>query len=118
MDTMEAVQGNTEPAPSAGSLEREVVVDTTMRGVRIAGEWIRLTIRELALLVYLSGRRGQLISRSEILAVVWGSEYSGGPRTLDTHVRRLRAKLGAHFPLTTVRGVGYVLHGASARLEQ
>jgi DNA-binding response OmpR family regulator len=48
-------------------------------------------------------------SRDQLLARVWGSSYEGGARTVDIHVRRLRAKLGNALPLSTVRGAGYKL---------
>ena len=47
--------------------------------------------------------------RDQLLAKVWGARYEGGPRTVDIHVRRLRAKLGEEFPLETLRGAGYKL---------
>ena len=49
------------------------------------------------------------MSREHLLARVWGNRYEGGPRTVDIHVRRLRAKLGDALPLETLRGSGYKL---------
>jgi DNA-binding winged helix-turn-helix (wHTH) protein len=57
----------------------------------------------------LSDRRGKVVSRAELLARVWGNRYEGGARTVDIHVRRLRAKIGAALPLVTMRGAGYKL---------
>jgi len=54
-------------------------------------------------------RRGKVLSREHLLARVWGNRYEGGPRTVDIHVRRLRAKLGETLPLETLRGSGYKL---------
>jgi DNA-binding response OmpR family regulator len=68
-----------------------------------------LTAKEFALLVYLCERRGKVLSRDHLLARVWGNRYDGGPRTVDIHVRRLRAKLGDALPLETLRGSGYKL---------
>ncbi len=50
-----------------------------------------------------------MLSREHLLARVWGNRYEGGPRTVDIHVRRLRAKLGDALPLETLRGSGYKL---------
>jgi DNA-binding response OmpR family regulator len=74
-----------------------------------AGEPIALTAREFSLLVALATRRGRVLTRETLLDVVWGADYDGGQKTVDVHVRRLRAKLGEALPLQTVRGAGYVL---------
>jgi len=50
-----------------------------------------------------------VLTREHLLARVWGNRYEGGPRTVDIHVRRLRAKLGETLPLETLRGSGYKL---------
>lgn len=84
---------------------REVTIDSTGGGERPIG----LTAREFALLVALVTRRGRVLSRETLLDVVWGADYDGGSKTVDVHVRRLRAKLGEALPLQTIRGAGYVL---------
>jgi DNA-binding response OmpR family regulator len=87
-----------------------LVIDVASREVVIEGDRsIGLTAREFALLVALSTRRGRVLSRETLLDVVWGSDYDGGSKTVDVHVRRLRAKLGEALPLQTIRGAGYVL---------
>jgi DNA-binding response OmpR family regulator len=90
-----------------------LVVDVAARAVSIdaagQGRSIALTSREFSLLVALVTRRGRVLSRETLLDVVWGSDYDGGQKTVDVHVRRLRAKLGEALPLQTVRGAGYVL---------
>jgi DNA-binding response OmpR family regulator len=91
-----------------------LVIDIAARTVTIAGfetgpRSIGLTAREFALLVALVTRRGRVLSRETLLDVVWGADYDGGQKTVDVHVRRLRAKLGEALPLQTVRGAGYVL---------
>ena len=70
---------------------------------------IKLTAKEFLLLQYLLQHRGRVLSRDLLLTDVWGYHYTGGTRTVDVHVRRLRAKFGvAHEHLIdTVRGVGY-----------
>lgn len=86
-----------------------IVVDRAAREVLLDGASVELTAREFALLSYLCDRRGKVVSRDEVLRRVWGDEYDGGSRTIDIHVRRLRAKLGSALPLTTLRGSGYKL---------
>ncbi len=89
-----------------------LVIDLPAREVTIDGEsggTVQLTAREFGLLVALVTRRGRVLSRETLLDVVWGEDYDGGMKTVDVHVRRLRAKLGEALPLQTVRGAGYVL---------
>lgn len=87
----------------------EMVVDKAAREVIVHGRPVSLTAKEFALLAFLCERRGRALTRDQLLAKVWGSRYEGGPRTVDIHVRRLRAKLGDDFPLETLRGAGYKL---------
>jgi DNA-binding response OmpR family regulator len=86
-----------------------IVVDQASHEVTRNGQAVALTAKEFALLVYLCERRGKVLSRDHLLARVWGNRYDGGPRTVDIHVRRLRAKLGDALPLETLRGSGYKL---------
>lgn len=95
----------TEERVKVGSL----VVDRSAHEVTMGGTLVSLTAREFALLSYLCDRRGKVVSRKELLTNVWGNDYEGGARTVDIHVRRLRAKLGATFALSTLRGAGYKL---------
>jgi len=90
-----------------------LVIDKNTREVSLAGaeggRSIALTAREFALLTALATRRGRVLTRETLLDVVWGADYEGGAKTVDVHVRRLRAKLGEALPLQTIRGAGYVL---------
>ena len=86
-----------------------VAVDEGTRMASIAGQRVQLTVREFALLAYLGLRRGRVLSREHLLAKVWGAAYRGGRRTVDVHIRRLRAKLGAALRIETVRSGGYKL---------
>lgn len=86
-----------------------LVVDKAAHVVSAHGRIVTLTAKEFSLLAYLCERRGRVHSREHLLARVWGNRYEGGPRTVDIHVRRLRAKLGDALPLETVRGAGYKL---------
>jgi DNA-binding response OmpR family regulator len=77
--------------------------------VAIQGRPLDLTFKEFELLRFLASRPGRVATRATLLREVWGYDFYGGTRTVDVHVRRLRAKLGpAHEHLIeTVRGVGY-----------
>jgi DNA-binding response OmpR family regulator len=75
-----------------------------------AGEKLDLTPREFDLLAFLARHPGRALTRDELLRKVWGYDYVGETRTVDVHVRRLRAKLGEHHALIeTVLGAGYKL---------
>jgi DNA-binding winged helix-turn-helix (wHTH) protein len=97
-----------------------LVLDSAGRSVKLDGRTIGLTAREYALLSYLHARTGEVVTRRELLLDVWGQRYTGGPRTIDIHVRRLRKKLGAALRLETLRGAGYKLLGGvrSSELPQ
>ena len=86
-----------------------LVVDRAAHEVSVEGRRVTLTAKEFALLAFLAANRGRVFSRETLLARVWGSRYEGGPRTVDIHVRRLRAKLGDALPIETLRGAGYKL---------
>jgi DNA-binding response OmpR family regulator len=68
---------------------------------------VALTTTEFDLLSHLMRRPGQVFERHELLTDVWGYRHAAGTRTVDVHIAQLRAKLGQHSPLRTVRGVGY-----------
>ena len=75
----------------------------------VRGEQLELTYKEFELLRFLLTHRGRVFSRDALLRHVWGEEYLGGTRTVDVHIRRLRAKIGPQFDelIQTVRNVGY-----------
>ena len=86
-----------------------LVIDTESFEVTVDGRRLALTFREFELLRYLAAHPGRVNTREALLNQVWGYEYFGGLRTVDVHVRRIRAKLGLkheHF-IQTVHGVGY-----------
>ncbi|MBX3183237.1 MAG: response regulator transcription factor [Polyangiaceae bacterium] len=95
----------------------DIVVDRLGQEVTVAGRPVQLTAKEFALLAHLCEHRGKVLTREQLLSRVWGTGYEGGPRTVDIHVRRLRAKLGETLPLETLRGSGYKL-SAPASLGQ
>jgi DNA-binding response OmpR family regulator len=79
----------------------------------VAGRRLTLTVREFELLAALAGAHGRTVARADLLAAVWGAGTTTGPRSVDVHVARLRAKLGlAAAQLVTVRGRGYRLDPA------
>lgn len=97
-----------EPASSkitAGDL----VIDEDAYWARIRGTSLDLTYKEFELLKHLASYPGRVFSRDQLLRDVWGYDYFGGTRTVDVHVRRLRAKLGPEHEslIGTVRNVGY-----------
>lgn len=87
----------------------DLLLDLATYQATVGGSPIDLTYMEYELLRYFVENRGRVWSREQILRNVWGYDYYGGARTVDVHVRRLRAKIGeerAHW-ITTVRSVGY-----------
>ena len=87
----------------------EVVVDDATYTARLGGRPLDLTFKEFELLKYLAQHPGRVFTRQQLLQEVWGYDYFGGTRTVDVHVRRLRAKLGPENEnlIGTVRNVGY-----------
>jgi DNA-binding response OmpR family regulator len=89
----------------------DLVVDEDSYQVRLRGRPLDLTFREFELLKALASAPDRVFTRDLLLQEVWGYDYFGGSRTVDVHVRRLRAKLGPEYEsmIATVRGVGYKL---------
>ena len=87
----------------------EVTVDDATYTAKISGRSLDLTFKEFELLKFLAQHPGRVFSRQQLLSEVWGYDYFGGTRTVDVHVRRLRAKLGPDNEtlIGTVRNVGY-----------
>ena len=87
----------------------EVTVDDATYTAKLGGRPLDLTFKEFELLKYLAQHPGRVFTREQLLQEVWGYDYFGGTRTVDVHVRRLRAKLGPEHELLigTVRNVGY-----------
>ena len=92
----------------------ELVIDVAGYEARLGGRRLDLTHQEFELLRFLAQHRGRVFTRDQLLQRVWGYEYGGGTRTVDIHVRRVRAKLGAHAGglIETVRNVGYKMRAA------
>jgi DNA-binding winged helix-turn-helix (wHTH) protein len=84
-------------------------VDEGTYAAKLRGRPLDLTFKEFELLKYLAQHPGRVFTRAQLLQEVWGYDYFGGTRTVDVHVRRLRAKLGPEHEalIGTVRHVGY-----------
>lgn len=87
----------------------ELAIDEVSYTAKLRGRTLDLTFKEFELLKFLAQHPGRVFSRAHLLQEVWGYDYFGGTRTVDVHVRRLRAKLGAENEalIGTVRNVGY-----------
>jgi DNA-binding response OmpR family regulator len=99
-----------DPADASTEIEAgDLVIDDASYTARVRGRALSLTFREFELLKCLVQHAGRVLNRAQLLQEVWGYDYFGGTRTVDVHVRRLRAKLGPEHEamISTVRNVGY-----------
>ena len=87
----------------------DVTIDEATYTAKVRGRSLDLTFKEFELLKFLAQHPGRVFTRAQLLQEVWGYDYYGGTRTVDVHVRRLRAKLGTDHEqvIGTVRNVGY-----------
>lgn len=87
----------------------DLLIDENTYVARLKGRPLDLAYKEFELLKFLCQHPGRVFSRTQLLQEVWGYDFVGGTRTVDVHVRRLRAKLGPEYEalITTVRNVGY-----------
>ncbi|HEY9411403.1 MAG TPA: response regulator transcription factor [Jiangellaceae bacterium] len=87
----------------------ELVIDEATYTAKVSRRTLDLTYKEFELLKFLAQHPGRVFTRAQLLQEVWGYDYFGGTRTVDVHVRRLRAKLGSEHDalIGTVRNVGY-----------
>jgi DNA-binding response OmpR family regulator len=95
---------------SAGEIKAgDLSIDESTYSAKLRGRTLDLTFKEFELLKFLAQHPGRVFSRDQLLREVWGYDYFGGTRTVDVHVRRLRAKLGPENEnlIGTVRNVGY-----------
>lgn len=112
---VKAVLRRTGEAPAAEPRLRagRVVMDVERHEVRVAGEVVPMPRREFDLLELLLRNVDHVLTRAQIIERVWGADYVGDTKTLDVHVKRLRAKIeqapGSPQVLVTVRGLGYKL---------
>ena len=85
-----------------------ITVDFTARMVLVEGENVELSPKEYDLLFYMVRNRGIALSREKLISQVWGYDFFGDDRTLDTHIKLLRKQLGKYSGyIVTLRGVGY-----------
>jgi len=97
-------RGNADETISASG----VVIDDATYSAKVHGRPMDLTFKEFELLRFLAQHPGRVFSREQLLSEVWGYDYFGGTRTVDVHIRRLRAKLGdLEAIIGTVRNRGY-----------
>lgn len=86
----------------------DMVIDYSARTVSIEGKRVQLSPKEYELLAYLAKNRGIALTREQLLSNVWGYDYFGDDRTLDTHIKLLRRNLGSYAKyIVTLRGIGY-----------
>src|SRR5689334_5114265 len=102
-------QASTVPVSADEIRSGELSIDEATYTARLRARVLDLTFKEFELLKFLAQHPGRVFSRAHLLQEVWGYDYFGGTRTVDVHVRRLRAKLGAEHEslIGTVRNVGY-----------
>ena len=101
---------DTAPTADPGVVRAgELTIDEGTYTCRLRGRVLDLTFKEFELLKHLAQHPGRVYTRAQLLQEVWGYDYFGGTRTVDVHVRRLRAKLGTEHEqlIGTVRHVGY-----------
>lgn len=104
--------GQTEEEPATAEKSEELRVgelwiSVREREVTIGNQSLELTPKEFDLLLTLVRRPGQIFTRAELLDLVWGYQFVGDTRTVDTHIQRLRKKLGPDPRIATVFGIGY-----------
>ena len=85
-----------------------ILIDPEGRTVKVDGKQVEMSLREYELLKYLVDNRGIALSRDKILNNVWNYDYYGDSRTIDSHIKKIRHKLGKKGKyIETMRGVGY-----------
>jgi DNA-binding response OmpR family regulator len=102
-------QASAAPAAPDEIRSGDLAIDEATYSARLRTRALDLTFKEFELLKFLAQHPGRVFTRAHLLQEVWGYDYFGGTRTVDVHVRRLRAKLGAEHEalIGTVRNVGY-----------
>ena len=95
-------------APSNELVSGGLVLNKSSRTVTIDGKRIDVTLKEYELLAYLMENKNIALSRDKLLQDIWGYDFFGDDRTIDTHIKNLRGRLGDYRDkITTVRGIGY-----------
>lgn len=106
---IEALLGRAEKKPSADIKSEGLFIDKEGYSAFLDGKELSLTVKEFELLLHLSENKGKVLSRDFLLDTIWGFDYVGDTRTVDSHMARLRLKLGEYGSthLKTVYGFGY-----------
>lgn len=112
---MRAVLRRASPQPSELEatclVEGDVNLDIDRHELRVRGELVSLALKEFELLAYLLANAGRVVTRDSLMQNVWGYNYVGDTKTIDVHVKRLRAKIeddpSSPQRITTIRGLGY-----------
>ncbi len=112
---MRAVLRRASPQPSEPEatclVEGDVTLDIDRHELRVRGELVSLALKEFELLAYLLANAGRVVTRDSLMQNVWGYNYVGDTKTIDVHVKRLRAKIeddpSDPQRITTIRGLGY-----------
>ena len=105
---VEAILNRVNPKGSEIKDYGGIVIDNSGRTVKVDGKEIELSLREYELLKYLVDNNGIALSRDKILNNVWNYDYYGDSRTIDSHIKKIRHKLGKRGKyIKTMRGVGY-----------
>jgi two-component system alkaline phosphatase synthesis response regulator PhoP len=101
-------EGDPPAAAGSGPEPAPISIDVVMRTVKVGGSAIEVTPREFELLALLAQHPGRPFSRDDLLDRIWKNDYEVTDRTIDTHIQRLRRKLGAQAEaIETVWGIGY-----------
>ena len=105
---VEAILNRTKPKENDVKVCGGISIDSDGRTVKVDGKEIELSLREYELLKYLVDNNGIALSRDKILNNVWNYDYYGDSRTIDSHIKKIRHKLGKKGKyIETIRGVGY-----------
>lgn len=105
---VEAILNRTKPKENKEKDYDGIVIDAEGRTVKVDGKYIELSLREYELLKYLLDNEGIALSREKILNNVWNYDYYGDSRTIDSHIKKVRHKIGKKGKyIETIRGVGY-----------
>jgi two-component system response regulator RegX3 len=109
---MRRAPGGDEPDDIGETIEVDgLCLDPERHEVRLRGELVSLPLKEFELLELLMGNAGRVLTRETLIDRIWGSNYVGDTKTLDVHIKRLRAKVeqdpSRPARITTVRGLGY-----------
>ncbi len=103
---IQAVLRRTAPEPEEVIRYKGLVLDAGRFSVQVDGQTVPLTTREFEILQLLLAHQGRVFTRDNLLDRIWGLDYVGDPKIVNTHIKNIRKKLGASY-IETIRGVGY-----------